>query len=290
MYIRELQGRVQYLRHDLPVGFSEQALQDAARYVARKTGIIRVTRYGYAPAGVLKLDLPTFMGATTDDFRVLRPTQIMGYTGTAKDSVYLGTVDPLVPATSNVIPDATMATNFGFYIATADCTPATVQVTDGTNFYTMAAGDSIQNIDGKWKVTQLWKYSMMRDKGKGKIFNTLPEPLNNTGRGGGFMIDDSNTILMTPVPQYDTPIVITCSIVPNKEFDNIDIPPEAEDAVIMVARERILSTPNKAGGGADHAAAAKAKIAADGEISLVRAIADGGYGEVEMAAPPRFGV
>ena len=290
MYIRELQGRVQYLRHDLPVGFSEQALQDAARYVARKTGIVRLTAYGYAPANVVRLDLPTFMGATVNDFRILRPTQVMGYAGTSKDSVYLGTVDPTAPPTSNTIPDATVATNFGFYIATADCTTATAQVTDGTNFYTMHAGDSIQNIDGQWKITELWKYSMIRDQSKGYVFGTMPSPMNGIGRVGGYVVDDSNTILMTPVPQYDTPIVITCSIVPNKEFDNIDIPPEAEDAIIMVARERILSTPNKSGGGADHAAAAKAKVLADGEISLVRAIAEGGYGESMMVAPPVFGI
>jgi hypothetical protein len=290
MYIRELQGRVQFLRHDLPVGFAEQALQDAARYVARKTGIIRVTSYGYAPANVLRLDLPTFMDAAAGDFRILRPTEIMGYAGTSKDSVFIGTLSPSIPGTTNVIPAAGSATAFGFYMVTADCTPATVQVSDGTNLYTMAAGDSIQNVDGVWKVTQRWKYSMIRDKSKGRTFGTLPEPLNQTGRIGSYLSDNANTILLTPVPQYDTPIIITCSIVPNKEFENIDIPPEAEDAIIHVARERILSTPNKSGGGADHVSAAKAKAQADGEISLVRAIAEGGYGEVEMAAPPLFGI
>lgn len=281
MYIRELQGRVQYLRNDLPVGFSEQALQDAARYVARKTGIIRTTVNGYFPANAVNVDVAAFMNAALNSFTVLRVTQLVCYAGTDKSSVYRGSISSALPT----IPLATDATPFGFYVATGD-----VSATDGVTIYPMFSGDSIQNVDGVWVVTPSWKYSVMRDVKKGRLFGTIRAPLNNYGRIGDYMTDDKNNILLSPVPAYDTPANMTCSIVPNKEFENIDIPVDAEDAVILYAKERIFSTPNKSGGGADHVAARKAKLDADGEISLVRAIADGGYGETEMAAPPQFGM
>ncbi len=281
MYIRELQGRVQYLRNDLPVGFAEQALQDAARYVARKTGIIRKTAYGYFPAGAVSVDLPTFMGAAAGAFDVLRVTQLMCFAGTDKTSAYLG----LLTAATPTIPLASAVTPFGFYVATE-----TVVADDGVKTYPMFAGDSIQNVNQVWIVTQAWKYSVMRDAKKGRLFGTIRAPLNSYGRMGDYVTDGKSNILLTPVPAYDTPVSMTCSIVPKKEFENIDIPVDAEDAIILCARERIFSSPNKSGGGADHAAAFKAKVAADGEISLVRAIAEGGYGETEMAAPPQFGI
>jgi len=280
MKIRELQGRVQYLRPDLPVGFSEQALQDAARYVARKTGIIRKTVAGYFPADTVRVDLNSFMNAVTEEYTILRATQLMCYAGINRQSVFSGTIN----ATSPTIPLPTIEPDFNFFVATTDVTAF-----DGVTSYPMAMGDTIQVLNNVWVVTPNWKYAVMRDKAKGKLFGTVRTPLNSYGAIADFMVDDKNTLLLSPVPNTDTPCMITCSIVPSKEFDEIDIPVDAEDAIIMVARERILGTPNKAGGGADQAAARKAKLDADGEISLVRAIAEGGYGEVMMAAPPHFG-
>ena len=280
MYIRELQGRVQYLRHDLPVGFSEQALQDAARYVARKTGIIRITAYGYFPANQVKVDLDAFMGSTVGEFVILRPTQLMAYTGILVHSNF----QAMLTALAFTIPLAPSAGVNDFYVASEP-----LNATDGVTSYPMNAGDTIQNQNGVWIVIQGWKYSVMTDISKGRMFGTIRQPLNNFGMLANFIIDDKSNILLTPVPATDTPVVMTCSIVPKKEFENIDIPVDAEDAIIWCARERILGTPNKAGGGANLGEAAKAGQMAVGEISLVRAIAESGYGEVEMAAPHRFG-
>jgi hypothetical protein len=283
MYIRELQGRVQYLRHDLPVGFSEQALQDAARYVARKTGIIRTTVYGYLPANQVTLDLNAFMGSVAGSFVILRPTQIMAYTGILVNSAFQSLLTP----TSFTVPAPSVALPNVFYVASAAIT-----ATDGTTTYPMNAGDTIQNqtpTSGKWVVVPGWKYSVMSDISKGRMFGTIRQPLNNVGMAANFIVDDKASILLTPVPVTDTPVSITCSIVPQKEFENIDIPVDAEDAIVLCASERIMRSPNKAGGGADHPRADKFGVRAEGEISLIRAIAEAGYGEAEIAAPPRFG-
>jgi hypothetical protein len=84
-------------------------------------------------------------------------------------------------------------------------------------------------------------------------------------------------------------VSIECSIVPNKEFDTVDFPVEAEDAIIALASAQYLSIPNKTGGGVDQARAQRFRLDGQGEVSLVRALAEGGYGDSEQAPPPRFG-
>ena len=280
MYIADLQSRVQMLRHDLTAGMAEQALQDAARYVARKTGIVRVKAFGYVPTSKLSLDLPTFMDASTGDFDVLRPTEVMYLRGLNVASVHLG----ILTATSLTIPLVGAATPFGFYIASVGLT-----ATDGVTSYPMNQGDVIQAYYGVWTITPYYRFSESTDLKKTRLTRATTMPYNNVGYFTNYVVD-KNTLIFSPVPICDVPVSIECSIVPHKEFDTIDFPVDAEDALIYAARAQFMAMKNKTGGGADMVAALKYQDRADGEVSLVRSIAEGGYGDTEAAPPPRFGV
>lgn len=278
MYIRDLQSRVQYLRSDIPAGYADQALQDAARYVARKTGIVRKTVYGAVSAGQLRVDLESFMGAGSD-FQILRPTEVMYMPGMDRNGKYKA----LLTATSLTIPAVAVATAWDFYVASVDLTAS-----DGTKSYPMKAGDVIVKANGVWDVMEYWKYSVARDLKRPRLFRAQNSPMNSNGYISGYSVEKTS-LLLTPVPVCDVAVSVECSIVPNKEFDTVDFPVEAEDAIIALASAQYLSVPNKSGGGADLARAQRLRLDGQGEISLVRALADGGYGDSEQAPPPRFG-
>jgi hypothetical protein len=279
MFISDLQSRVQPLRSDLPAGYAEQALQDAARWVARKTGIIRTKVWGHAPGGALTLDLPTFMGASAGEFEVLRPTEVMYLRGLYKTSVSLG----ILTATSLTIPLATVATPYGFYVATVALTAS-----DGVTSYPMNQGDVIQAVNGVWVITPYYKYSIAVDIKKGRLMRATAMPYNNVGYMSNYVVD-KDTLYFSPVLTCDVPVSIECSIVPKKEFDTVNFPVDAEDAIIYAAASQYLRMKNKSGGGADLQLAMRYQDKAEGEMSLVRAIAEGGYGDSEMAPPPIFG-
>lgn len=280
MYIRDLQSRVQFLRSDIPAGYAEQALQDAARYVARKTGIVRRTVYGHVSAGQLRVDLDAFMGASVNnEFQILRPTEVMYMPGMHRD----GTYQDLLTATNLTIPDAGVAADWDFYVASVD-----LIASDGTSSYSMSAGDVIVNANGTWDVLEYWRYSVARDLKRNRLFRAQNSPMNSNGYISGYSVEKTG-LLLTPVPVCDVAVSIECSIVPNKEFDTVDFPVEAEDAIIALASAHYLSIPNKTGGGVDQARAQRYRLDGQGEVSLVRAIAEGGYGDSEQAPPPRFG-
>lgn len=278
MYIRDLQSRVQFLRSDIPAGYAEQALQDAARYVARKTGIVRKVVYGAILEGQLRVDLDSFMGSGSD-FQILRPTEVMYIPGMHRDGTYMG----LLTAVSNIIPDVTTSDDWDFYVASVS-----LVATDGTTSYPMSPGDVIVSTNGAWVVTEYWKASVARDLKRNRLFRAQNSPMNSNGYISGYSVEKTS-LLLTPVPVCDVAVSIECSIVPNKEFDTVDFPVEAEDAIIALASAQYLSIPNKTGGGVDQARAQRYRLDGQGEVSLVRAIAEGGYGDSEQAPPPRFG-
>jgi hypothetical protein len=280
MYIRDLQSRVQFLRHDLPAGFANQALQDAARLVARKTGIIRVKVFGFVRKDQVRVDLNTFMGSVAGEFSILRPTQVMYTPGLYRTS----TGAAILTATSLTIPLATVATAYSFYVASVALT-----ATDGVTSYPMYQGDIIQAVNRVWVVTPFYRYRAAKDVQKERLYRAVASPLNSVGYFSDYVVEKDG-ILLRPIPINDVAVQIECSIVPKKEFDDIDFPIDAEDAVLAAAKAQIYGTPNKSGGGADHAAAKYHQNQAEGEITLVRAVADGGYGDAEMAPPPLFGV
>ncbi len=279
MYIRDLQSRVQFMRADLPVGYASQALQDAARWVARRTGIVRLKVYGTIAANQYIIDLATFMGAAAGEFTVLRPTRIMYLPGLDRRSTALG----VLTAASLTIPLATVAAAYGFYVASV-----ALSASDGVTSYPMQPGDVIQSFNGKWVVTPFYKYSVAKDISKERTYHAKSSPLNTVGYIGGYVVD-KDSVSLIPVPTCAVPIQMECSIVPKKEFDNVDFPVEAEDAVIAMAKSLIYQTPNKSGGGMDLITADRFGKIADGEVSLLRAVAEGGYGDSEMAPPPHFG-
>jgi hypothetical protein len=279
MYIRDLQSRVQFLRQDLPAGFASQALQDAARLVARKTGIVRVRKYGHVDAGQVRVNLASFMGAVAGEFEVLRPTQIWYCPGQDRASVFIS----FLTATALTIPLATAAGAHDFYIATE-----AIVATDGVTSYSMSEGDVIQAVNGVWKITPFYKFRVASDIRKERLIRALGAPLNSVGYFCNYIVEKDDVIL-NPVPVNVTAIMMECSIVPRKEFDNIDFPLDAEDAMLAATKAQIYGTPNKSGGGADHGLAKYHQAQAEGEITLVRAIAEGGYGDSEMAPPPKFG-
>jgi len=279
MYIRDLQSRVQFLRADLPAGFTNQALQDAARYVARKTGVVRLVKFGHVSAGQLRVDLDSFMGASADEFEVLWPTEVLYIPGMDRDATFKALLTP----TSLTIPLIGAATDWDFYTATEDLTAS-----DGVTSYPMKQGDVIIATNGVWKITEYWKSAVARDARRGRLFRAQNSPMNSNGYLSGYSVE-RKSLLLTPVPVSDVSLSIECAIVPKKEFDNIDLPIEAEDAVIEIAKSYILALPNKTGGGANPQLAALHARNGDGEVSLVRALAEGGYGDSEVAPPPKFG-
>lgn len=279
MYIRDLQSRVQFMRPDLPAGHASQALQDAARWVARRTGVVRLKVYGTVSVNQYIIDLAAFMGAAAGEFVVLRPTRIMYMPGLDRRSTSLG----LLSTANPTIPLATVATAYGFYLATIALTAS-----DGATSYAMQPGDVIQALSGKWVVSPFYKYSVAKDLSKERTYHAKSSPLNTVGYLGGYVVD-KDSVSLIPVPVCAVPIQMECSIVPIKEFDNVDFPVEAEDAVIAMAKSLLYQTPNKSGGGMDLGTAEKFSRIADGEVSLLRAVAEGGYGDSEMAPPPHFG-
>lgn len=280
MYLRDLQSRVQFLRQDLPAGFANQALQDAARLVARKTGIVRVKSFGSVASDTARIDLKAFMGSVANEFVILRPTQVMYCPGLDRSASFLGMASAVV----GNIPLAVNATNFGFYI-----TDVAGSLSDGVTTYTLGEGDVLSAINGVWTRTPFYKYRIARDLGKGKLMGVQPAPFNAVGYFAHYVVE-RDAILLSPVPVSTVAVQIECSIVPKKEFDNVEFPVDAEDAIVSVAKAQLYGTPNKAGGGADFGAAKYFQAQAEGEITLVRAVAEGGYGDSEMVAPPRFGV
>ena len=159
MYIRDLQSRVQLLRSDIPPGFAEQALEDAARYVARKTGIVRTRVYGHVATGQSRIDLDTFMGSVAGGFTILRPTELSFIPGMHRSAIYGG----LLTATILTIPAT--PTEWTYYVASASLT-----ATDGTDSYVMSPGDAIVYHDGSWSITEYWKSKIGRDIRKGRQF------------------------------------------------------------------------------------------------------------------------
>lgn len=278
MYIRDLLSRAK-IRPDLPDGYIEQALQDAARWVARKTGVVRKTVYGSVDAGEYRIVLGDFMGASAGEFQVLRPTRVMYMPGLDRASTALGALTVAAPT----IPLAGAVSEFAFYVATQD-----LGANDGVTTYPMVQGDVIQAVNGAWVVKEYYKYSVAKDLSSGRLYNAAMSPLNSVGYFGGYVVT-KDELLLKPVPRNAVAVMIECSIVPNKEFDTVDFPVEAEDAILCAAKAQILQTPNKSGGGADVVRADKFQMRAEGEVSLVRAIAEGGYGDMEMAPPPHFG-
>lgn len=279
MYIRDLQSRVQFLRQDLPVGFVSMALQDAARLVARKTGIVRKIVYGVVTEGTVKVDLRAFMGAVAGEFDVLRPTKVMYCPGLDRAASFIS----LTSAVVGNIALATVATPFSFYIA-----DAAITLSDGVTSYPLREGDVLCAVNGVWTATPYYKYRIARDVSKPRLLGAQQAPLNSVGYFANF-ITDRDALFLSPIPVNDVAVQIECSIVPLKEFDNVEFPVDAEDAIIAAAKAQIYGTPNKTGGGADLGTAKHFQAMAEGEISLVRSIAEGGYGDTEMPPPPRFG-
>lgn len=277
MYIRDLQSRVQLLRSDIPPGFAEQALEDAARYVARKTGIVRTRVYGHVATGQSRIDLDTFMGSAAAGYTILRPTELTFIPGMNRGAFYDGLLTPTNLTLTVGPPDWT------YMVATA-----TLTATDGTNFYPMVAGDIIVYDGTAWSVTQFWKSKIARDVRKGRQFAANVAPMNSNGYVSGYAVEQ-HSLLLYPIPVSDVAVSLECSIVPNKDFDTVDFPVEAEDAIVELARAQYLSIPNKAGGGANIQLAQRHLQNGQGEVSLVRAVAEGGYGDSEVAPPPRFG-
>lgn len=278
MLIRDLQSRVQMLRSDIPSGYAEQALADAARYVARKTGIVKKRVYGHIAADQLRVDLDTFMGSEAGGFDILRPTELTFIPGMHRDSVF----GALRSAATPYLPDDT--TQWSFYVC-EDSFHAQ------NNYWSaeVTAGDVIvYKGNQQWEVVEFWKSKIGRDVRMGRQWKTVTAPMNSHGYLSGYAVDQHGLILH-PVPVSDVAVSIECSIVPKKDFDEIDFPVEAEDAIVEMARSQYLAIPNKAGGGANIQLAQRHLLNAQGEISLVRAIAEGGYGDSEIAAPPRFG-
>lgn len=281
MYLRDLQSRVQFLRHDLTVGFAEQALQDAARWVATKTGIVRMQVYGHVSDGQMVVNLASFMGAvaTEGSFDILRPTRVMYMPGLNTGSTSLG----LLIATSTVIPAATVPVDYGFYVS-----QAAVTVSDGTSNYSLGIGDVIQTVNNLWVIFKAYKYSVAKDRQKNRAFGIYRSPLNSQGYMSGYYVDKDSITLM-PVPNLDVPIMLECSIVPRKDFDTVDFPLDAEECILAKAKEQIYATPNKTGGGANPQQARYFEQRATEEMTLVRAVAEGGYGDTEVVPPPHFG-
>ena len=283
MYIRDLQSRVQLLRSDIPAGYAEQALQDAARYVARKTGIVRKRVFGHVAAGQLRIDLDTFMGSAAAGYTILRPTELTFIPGMHRDATYGGLLTAAAPPVPGMllIPDS--PDEWTYYVASA-----MLVATDGTNSYPMAPGDAIVYHDGAWAITEYWKSKIGRDVRMGRQFKTVTAPMNSRGYIAGYSVEQ-HSLLLYPVPVSDVAVSLECSIVPVKDFDTVDFPVEAEDAIVELARAQYMSIPNKSGGGANLQLAQRYLLSGQGEVSLVRTVAEGGYGDSEIAAPPRFG-
>ena len=283
MYIRDLQSRVQLLRSDIPPGFAEQALEDAARYVARKTGIVRTRVYGHVATGQSKIDLDTFMGSAAAGYTILRPTELTFIPGMHRDAIYGGLLTAAAPPVPGILLIPVAPAEWTYYVASANLT-----ATDGTNSYPMSAGDAIVYHDGAWAITEYWKSKIGRDIRKGRQFAANVAPMNSNGYVSGYAVEQ-HALLLYPIPVSDVAVSLECSIVPNKDFDTVDFPVEAEDAIVELARAQYLSIPNKAGGGANIQLAQRHLQNGQGEVSLVRAVAEGGYGDSEVAPPPRFG-
>ena len=239
MYIRDLQSRVQVLRSDIPSGFAEQALADAARYVARKTGIVKKRVYGHIAADQLRVDLDTFMGSEAVGFDILRPTELTFIPGMHRDSIFGGLIET-AEYTLAATPD-----DWEFCVAAVACVAS-----DGATDYVMAAGDTIVYNGSSWQVVEFWKSKIGRDVRMGRQWKTVTAPMNSHGYLSGYAVDQHGLILH-PVPVSDVAVSIECSIVPKKDFDEIDFPVEAEDAIVEMARSQYLAIPNKAGGGAN---------------------------------------
>lgn len=279
MYIHDLQSQLQFLRRDLETGFVDTALQDAARWVAIKTGIVRKKVYDHVNVNTLTVDLPTFMGSVVGGFTILRPVHVMYYPGIKPGSICTSTIT--VPTFT--IPLATVAPDLSFYVAGVD-----TNLFDGVTHYLLNAGDSLQVIGKKWVTNPVYKYNMADDVQKTRLQHAHPSPYNQIGGFNSYVVGNGD-IKLIPIPNCDTPVSIECSIVPIKEFENIGFPIDAEDALLYAAKWRLYAIPNKSGGGADEGKADKYMRLARDEAALVRGIAEFGYGDVEMAPPPLFG-
>jgi hypothetical protein len=279
MYLRDLQSRVQFLRHDLERGFVEQALQDAARWVATKTGVVRTKVYDHVNNGQLVVSLASFMQAATGQFDVLRPTRVMYMPGLNTGSVCVGALTSV----STTIPAPTVPANFSFYVS-----QAAITVSDGTKSYVLGVGDVIQVVNKLWVIFQAYKYSVAKDRKKERAFGLYKSPMNSVGYMSGYYVD-KDSITINPVPNLDIPLMIECSVVPKKDFDTVDFPLDAEECLLAKAKEQLYAMPNKSGGGANEQKASMWRKIADDEKDLVRAVADGGYGDTEVVPPPLFG-
>lgn len=240
--IRDLLARVHQHRPDLIEGQSLWALQEAARDVAKYTGICQVTQVPhplYANTSKLAIT-PDDTGSTL--IRVLRVRvasipQNLQLNGVQYVSGWnASTNTPTITSGS-----ASGANQYTFYIVTV---AGTTHVDQETTFN---VGDVLYSTGTEWKKIKLEEYLTSRENNSPSINLSISRPQDSPGFPN-YWAQEQGTVFFYAPPKGDTSMELTLSVVPsrNQLVDDTapwTFPMEVEECLVYGALDYLYRLP-----------------------------------------------
>jgi hypothetical protein len=240
--IRDLLARVHQYRPDLLEGQSIWALQEAARDIAKYTGICQITQ---APHPLLAntsklLIVPDDTGSTVIrilQIRVASIPQNLQLVGVQFINYWNAATN--TPAITS--GTASSANQYEFYIVQVAGTTAVDSET------TFNAGDVLYSTGTAWKKIKLEEYLTSQENNLQSINLNISRPQDSAGFPN-YWAQDQGTVFFYAPPKGDTAMELKLSVVPsrNQLIDDTapwTFPMEVEEALEYGALDRLFRLP-----------------------------------------------
>lgn len=226
--IRDMLPEVALYRPDLEAEFGMWALRNAVTEIARRTMLLR------SSSGTINIAAGTAASTfTPTDGRLLRIERIRAADLPVETPDYKGTWNATTNSPALAAADSS---NIGwFYIV------STAGTYSGEDY---AVGDVVVQAGSAWERFGVEAFLEIR------ATNTKTrQDQNKTPQGtDGFpsaWAQDNNSLVFYPRVLNDTPIIVNYSVIPTTEFDEVDLPADAEDVIIAGASAKFLMLPGK---------------------------------------------
>jgi len=279
--LRDLLVRVHLFRPDLDEALNLTALEEAARDIARETGIATevqtpvklacgTTQTTVAPA--TGSDLVRVIEVRCPQIPInqsIPSTQYLGLWNALTNDDPSG--DPIGLATSKLI--------YQFYLVSV----AGATSVDGIT--TWNVGDVVINFGTKWGRISLEEYVHVAEVSGPAIRNSTSTPQANNGFPTTFS-QENGIITFYPVPENDLAIQLKLSVVSNgKEIESQEFPVDCANALVYGALEFAFNLP---GQGQNLKLADMYRVRYQKERANIRAVAMLGYGGSPFYKPSNF--
>ena len=234
--IRDLLYRVKAFFPDATEAVALGALEDAAKDVARETGLGRETLVPVSlPVGTKLLTVTPSTGNVLRRVEQVRIPNIP-YNSTLVGKQYKGVWN----ATTNT-PDigaASAGNKFEWYLVT------TAGTTDKDGITSWAVGDIVINYTTEWQKITLEEYFLITEVNQPSSDLTLSQPQKQNAFPARFS-QENGVLKFFPPTQTDTAIQLKLQIIPTGEVETVAFPQSAVNALVYYALEFMYQLPGK---------------------------------------------